>query len=580
MVNSSADGLSRWTRHTPWVSGPAAAGVAAVDSAVWAAGGPIPGVAVGAVAALAAGVPVAGRTAAQWAGVYWRHRFASYPSSTFALVNKPDEQGDPDDGQGAKHSAGHTKSDTKSAGKKHSAVEVSGEAWAAATVSNDRAGGGVVFHEGTAITAVRVLGKFLSPTVMTGATSYTDNVLPVAHLAALTHQFLDLRISSISVVTVGARVRAHGHYARTFDSFIGPPAYAGQRQMWLIVRTAAGVNVDAVAMRHSAGVMALAATQRIVNSLGTQGIRAKVGTATDLAELSRLGGRNALARRSRSWRAVRADSGWLTSFYYPPQHINTADLVGIWSRPWDSVMQNVTLYPDGRCTATVTVGDPQVIMLPPSVATSALPGEQAAAVAACRPLPVVQVGGAAAVADGPPDIELPVANSGVLIGQLANGQRLVLPFTDPEVTPLRILIRADDSLSKRLILRAAAAGERVTIHTANRARWQQMIMPGISVTKDAKPAAGTTISVTDSERMPSPAPSTIICLTGEKPATMSIQQVGPRRLAVRIANPDDQEDANMKPTPDWTADMDLFADENPYLFVPDEAYLHELTVVR
>lgn len=524
MLSSSEKGLRRWTRHTPWVGGPAVAALTAADTAVWGAAGPVAGATAGAAAALGVGVPVAGRTTAQWAGVYWRHRFASYPAS------------------------------------------------APATVNNDRTGGGVRYQDGTVITAIHVLGRYLSPTLLTGATSHTDNVLRVGDLAALMNQFLDLKISSLSVVTMGSRVRVGGDYAPIYHSFIGPPPYAGQREQWLIVRIATDhANVNAVSMRSSAGVAALAATQRIVNALRTQGIRARVGTPTDITGLEgRLGGRHVLQRHNRRWRAVRSEVGWLTSFYYPPEHINTADLSGIWSRREDLVIQNVTLYPDGRCTATATIGDPQITALPPSVALASLPGEQAAAVAACRPLPPQQVGGAAAVAAGPPDLELPIRDSGVLFGQLDDGRRLVLPFTDPDVSPLRIRIRADDSLAKRLIMRAAGAGERVTIHTESRGRWQAMAMPGIIVTSDTKPVSGTTISVTDSGRMPSPSPATIICLTGEKAAHMVIEQIGPARLSVKIAkddheNDNSKDDADLKKTPDWEVEMDLFADERPYL---------------
>lgn len=525
MRSSGEDGLSQWTEHTPWVSGPAVAALAAVDTAAWGAGGPAVGAGVAAATALGVAVPVAGHTAAGWAGVYWRHRFASYP------VQAP------------------------------------------ATVSNDRTGGGVRYQDGTVITAIQVLGRYLSPTLLTGATAHTDNVLRVGDIAALMNQFLDLTISSLSVVTLGTRVRVGGDYAPVLHSFIGPAPYAGQREQWLIVRIdTRAANVDAVSMRSSAGVAALAATQRIANALRAQGIRARIATPTDMTNLeSRLGGRHVLERHNRRWRAVRSEVGWLTSFYYPPEHINTTDLVGIWSRREDLVIQNVTLYPDGRCTATATIGDPQITALPPSVALAPLPGEQAAAVAAARPLPPVHVGGAAAVAAGPPDdLELPIRDSGVLLGQLDDGRRLALPFTDPDVSPLRIRIRADDTLTKRLIMRAAGAGERVTIHSERRDRWQAMTMPGIIVTSDSKPVAGTTISVTDSDRMPSPSPATVICLTGERAAHMVIEQIGPARLAVKIAednheDSDSKDDADLKRVPDWEVEMDLFADERPYL---------------
>jgi type VII secretion protein EccE len=454
--------------------------------------------------------------------------------------------------------------------------------WSAAkpvTVINDRQPGGVRYQNGVAISAVRVLGKYLSPTRLTGAaTSVTDNVLHTDDLVTLLHQQLDLTIASISVVIHGARMRADGDFARICDTFIGPPPYAGQRETWLIIRTDTAMgNLDALRIRRNVDQAALAASQRIVNKLRTRGIRAEIATETDLVNLDeKLGGVHALDAHNRHWLAVRADRGWLSNFYYPPQHINDAELGVVWGRRYDSVTQNITLYPDGRCTATVTIQEPQIVAPPPNVVLSSLPGEQAAAVASNRPLPGELVGTPGSVAAGPPRLTLPIGNSGVLIGTLADGHRLVLPFTDP-ATNLRIHIDANAAIYKRLILRAAAAGERVSIHTSEPRRWQSIVMPGIVVTNDIKPPPGTTISVADTASTPSPLPATLITLTGDgEGAHIRITQSGPTpRINITITDPDPSVDITeagddvRNPRPpaarSWYVDMELFDVENPYL---------------
>jgi type VII secretion protein EccE len=576
-------GLRRWTRHQPPVSAEVVAAAAIATTAVGAIGGPAVGIAAAAVAGAGLLVPVVGRTGYEWLTVARRNRLASYRGE---IPPPPDDDDEvPADARAVKRRqfieqrrAGLDDAEFTAWRRRHR----NAEAWRliaehgygrTATVTADRTGGGVRYQDGTAVVAIHVLGDYLAPTLMTGDTSHTTNVLPTRDLAMLMRQPFGLSITSLSVVTIGARVRASGDYAPTYHTFVGPPPYAGQRDMWLIIRIATDSgNVDALSLRPTVGKAALSVAQRTLNMLRTKGIRAKVASATDFADLdAKLGGANVLERHNRTRHAVRSDVGWFTSFYYPPQHINDADLSAVWSLRADQIIQNVTLLPGGRCTATATIVDPQVVPMPPSVSLSTLPGEQAAALATCRPMPADPVGGRVALAAGPPSVALPVSGSGVLVGRLADGHRLALPFTDPE-TPLRINIAADDALAKRLIMRCAASGERVSIHTGQPARWQAMTMPGVIVTTGTKPAAGTTISVTDGTMKPSPAPGTVITLAAARAdAHMTFAQIGPSRL--RVAIPDPEYDPKVahddQPRPhhrNWEIEMDLFEDENPYAY--------------
>ncbi len=122
------------------------------------------------------------------------------------------------------------------------------------TVANDRAGGGIRYQDGVAVAAVQLLGKAHAPTLFTGSTAtYTDNSFDVTDLMPLLHQSLGLTLDSLSVITAGARRRSTGDYPRVYDTLIGTPPYAGQRETWLIVRISALNNVEALQGRTSVG---------------------------------------------------------------------------------------------------------------------------------------------------------------------------------------------------------------------------------------------------------------------------------------------------------------------------------------
>ncbi|MEM6108271.1 type VII secretion protein EccE [Mycobacterium sp. 050272] len=408
------------------------------------------------------------------------------------------------------------------------------------TVANDRAGGGIRYQDGVAVAAVQLLGKAHAPTLFTGSTAtYTDNSFDITELMPLLHQSLGLTLDSLSVVTAGARRRSTGDYPRVYDTLIGTPPYAGQRETWLIVRIAALDNVEALRGRTSVGTATLAAAQRISAALRQHGIRAKVATATDIVEMERRLGRSALDVSNRRWRSVRGDSGWLTTYWYRPGDITSEALAEAWSARVDGIVQNVTLFSDGTATATVTVRSAQ----PPSASLSmrlkTLRGEQAQAVAAslCGPLPPLR-GIRRGVLHGP--LIVPIGPSGVLLGKVAGGNRMLLPLDDAGEFS-RVHIAAEDALAKRFIIRLAGAGERITVHTRNMQRWASVRMPDVAVTDQPKPVSGTTVSVVDGSMSPAPRPNTLISIGGpgepyRGTANVLITQTGPATVDVVAAD--------------------------------------------
>ncbi|HWS92570.1 MAG TPA: type VII secretion protein EccE [Mycobacterium sp.] len=425
------------------------------------------------------------------------------------------------------------------------------------TVVNDRAGGGVRYQDGVAVAAVQLLGKAHTPTLFTGSTStYTENAFDVTDLVPLLQHSLGLTIHSLSVVSAGARRRSTGDYPRVYDTLIGTPPYAGQRETWLIVRTAALGNADALQGRTSVGTATLAAAQRICAAMRQQGIRAKVATATDIVEMERRLGRSALEVLNRRWRSVRGDSGWLTTYWYAPGDVTAEKLAQAWSARADGIIQNITLFSDGTATATVTVRSAQPPTAPLSMMLRTLPGEQAQAIAAnlCRPLPSLR-GIRHGVLRSP--LIIPIGPSGVLLGKVAGGNRMMLPLDDVGEFS-RVHIAAEDALAKRLVIRLAGAGERITVHTRNMQRWNTVRMPDIAVSNQPKPVSGTTVSLVDGTLAPAPRPNTLVSVgEPDEPyrgtANVLITQTGPATVQVTAAGQV------------HTVEVELFRAENRYV---------------
>lgn len=425
------------------------------------------------------------------------------------------------------------------------------------TVANDRSGGGVRFQDGVAVVAVQLLGKPHAPTIFTGSTSTeTRNTLDVSRLLPSMHQSLGLTLESISVLSAGSRRRNTGDYPRVYDTLIGTPPYAGQRETWLVLRLGALDNADALQWRTSVGTAALAAAQRLAASLRCNGVRAKVATATDIVELERRLGRAALEPHNRRWRTSRSDAGWLTTYAYQSRDINADVLAQAWSLRADGIIQNITLFPGGTATATVTVRSAQPPTAPPSVILKTLPGEQPQAVAAnmCGPRPELR-----GISKGrlPASLILPVGPSGVLLGKVAAGDRLLLPMGDPGEFS-RIHIAAEDAIAKRIVVRTAGAGDRITVHTRDLGRWKSVRMPHVAVSDQPRPASGTTVSVVDGTVSPAPRPNTVISIgrPGERlrgSVDVVITQTGPAWVEVSASGQV------------YEVEIELFRAENRYV---------------
>lgn len=424
-------------------------------------------------------------------------------------------------------------------------------------VANDRSVGGIRYQDDVAVAAIQILGKVRQPTLLQGSfATHTTNSLDIVGLLPMLHQSLGLTMESLSVVSIGSRRGGIGDFPRVYETLIGTSPYAGRRETWLILRFNGRSNGDALRLRLSIGTAALAAAQRVAARLRTEGVRARVGSTTDVLEFEKRVGSAALEPNNRRWQSVRGDTGWLTTYAYRSRDIDAEKLGQAWCLPADGIVQNVTLYEDHTLSATVTVLTPQPPKASPSVLIRTLPGEQAQAVAAslCGPRPEIR---GVCRAPVPACLVIPVGPSGVLFGKMIDGNRLLLPVCDPAENT-HVEIAADDRIAKRLIIRAVGAGERVTVHTTDARRWDRMRMPNLAITDQPRPAPGSTMSVVDGTVLPAPRPQTLISLDCDSalsaaPADILIEQTGP--ASVRVHTGVDVKDV----------EIDLFRVENRYL---------------
>ena len=364
------------------------------------------------------------------------------------------------------------------------------------TVANNRSGGGVRVQDGAAVVAVQVLGRAHRATKVTGSVSVeTDNVIDIVEIAPMLQHALGLQLDSISVVTLGSRHGIVGDYPRVYDSEIGTPPYAGRRETWLIMRLPVIDNTQALRWRTTVGAAAISIAQRIASLLRCHGLRAKVATATDLVELDRRLGSDAVAGRAQNWKAVRGEAGWMTTYAYPAKGITSRNLAQAWTLRADEIIQNVTVYPGchlhrdrDRAHSHAGAHGAQCDLAAAQRRTSRRGGGQH-----------VRAASAPAWAAAQPatrGLVIEIGPSGVLVGKLSNGDRLMIPVTDAGELS-RVFVAADDPIAKRIVIRVAGAGERVTVHTNDKAHWASVRMPELSIVSTSRPAPRTTVSVVE-----------------------------------------------------------------------------------
>jgi len=444
---------------------------------------------------------------------------------------------------------------------------------------------GVRLIDGEAITVVAVSGQAYAPTVLTGsATALTPNLLPLNELVALLDQPGGIRLVGIDIVSSGLRVRRGTGYPPLYSTLLADRPAAGQRTTRLVIRLDIAGSSDGLRYRGSVGAAATAATERVVNALLQHDVRANALTAKDLdAALIELGAGLVLPdaspadveaaqvaaplgspRPTEGWTTVHGHPGFLTSYFFSPEDVNTNSLNQMWALRSDAVVQTISLtkrrrdaHQGPQVSALVRLSDPAPPASPPTLYLNTLPGGQGPA--AVRAVPAKRwFDRMPARPLDPEDLDIPIGPSGLLVGTTLRGHLLLMPLTDPEQST-RISMRTSMAYTRQLLVRAAAIGERIVIYSDNPARWATLEQPLIAVVDRSHPPEFVpSIIVSDRAVGPPPAglASTVISLGDiETEGDPDISFTQTSESMVRIT------------TPVFTADVHIatFKAEQPFL---------------
>jgi hypothetical protein len=306
-------------------------------------------------------------------------------------------------------------------------------------------------------------------------------------------------------------------------------------------------SVRGLSYRTSIGAAAAAATERIINALRQNGIRATALSADDLdtalADLSAglvaaptrpdtdseddSANQRALALSAASpyrsapqtrWRSVHTAAGYLSNYYFSPEDITTAGLNQMWALRSDAVVQTTSLWKDrsvehGRSAAVlisamVRTSDPQHPSQPPTLTLNPLPGEQYAAILRATPTARPRITLLARRFDDADPVDIPIGATGILVGAaladdptttpaIQADDLVMLSLTDAD-RATRIAMDTSDFYVRQLLIRAAAVGERIAVYSHQPGRWESLTQSNIAVAERRRPSAFVpTITVND-----------------------------------------------------------------------------------
>jgi type VII secretion protein EccE len=394
-----------------------------------------------------------------------------------------------------------------------------------------------------AVAVIEVTGRAYSPTFLRGSTtSLTDNVLPLGLITELMEQPGGLRLS-IDVISAGHRVRSGSGYPQLYSTLLADRGAAGQRTTHLIVRLDIGESTSGLAYRRSIGAATAAAADRILKALEQEGIRCRalgaaehdvlldklsVGLATapkpptliDDADLTAGSASSDVLdtppaapakapaefkRRPKAdvqWATINADPGYATSYYFSPEDITDDAFNQMWALRSDHIVHVTMLRkpPGGpvMVSALVRTTDPQRPEQPPTLFLNPLPGDQYAAAVRAAPTSRPRIALPARPLGTAGGLRVPIGPTGILVGtalyddkagqpQIQRDDMVMWALTDPQ-QPTRVTLDTSEFYARQLLIRAAAAGERIAIYSRDPSRWYSVSQPHIAVVEPSRPA--------------------------------------------------------------------------------------------
>ncbi|OBJ10844.1 type VII secretion protein EccE [Mycobacterium sp. 1465703.0] len=214
-----------------------------------------------------------------------------------------------------------------------------------------------------------------------------------------------------------------------------------------------------------------------------------------------------LAQRTRpkadvGWKTINAKPGYVTSYYFSPEDITTDSFNKMWSLRSDNVVHVMRLrkIPGGpvKVSALVRTNDPRPPEQPPTLFLNTLPGDQynAALCAAPTSQPALRL--PARTLSAVDELHIPVGPTGILVGAALRDDKKAWPpiqrddlvmwtLTDP-AQPTRIVMDTSDFYVRQLLIRVAAAGERIAIYSHEPQRWYSVSQTNIAVVEARRPA--------------------------------------------------------------------------------------------
>ncbi|VBA62440.1 type VII secretion protein EccE [Mycobacterium attenuatum] len=335
---------------------------------------------------------------------------------------------------------------------------------------------GVLRDGNTLVTMISVWGLEHMPTVLHPRRAETPNVLPLSVIAA--HMSRVGLSVDVDVIVEGERTSGDP-YAPHYDRYLGERAAAGRRTTTLVVRmdTDNPDHIEGLVWRGSSAQAAVAATRRIAIAMQRAGCRVKILEAEHMLDtaLAAVGGERALTDTFETgWGDLRQRGrGYLTSFYFNADDVRADKLDEVWTytaeptRPLTHTTLVVALrHGDNAIMASAmlrVVSDRPLTRMPASHLNRATGWQwealQHTMIGAQRlhGLPSAPVTPAL-------DNAVVVGSSGVMLGGVGHDELLLMPLSDP-AQPTRIVLRTNDDLAVRqLIRRAAATCERVAVY--------------------------------------------------------------------------------------------------------------------
>lgn len=257
------------------------------------------------------------------------------------------------------------------------------------------------------------------------------------------------------------------------------------------------------------------------------------------------------------WKTINAKPGYVTSYYFSPEDITTESFNQMWALRSDHIVHVLMLRrPTANATveasALVRTNDPQTPEQPPTLFLNPLPGSQYTAALRAAPTSQPELQLPARALTTSTELRIPVGPTGILVGAALRDDRtaspaiqrddlVMWPLTDP-AQPTRIIMDTSDFYVRQLLIRAAAAGERIAIYSREPQRWYSASQTNIAVVEARRPAEFVpTMIINDRATIaPQAGLSSTVVTVGHSPADATVpdirfQQISPSVVRITTA---------------------------------------------